>query len=132
MQVKVKGTRLWFDEDFDGSIIRISPRPRAVYGDGFWRLMGVLPDARAAVESDPSTMIRAADDYWDSDRASYEDDLNAWRERTAAPVAVAEVPATRSEARRPVRRPIAVAAGRPHLRRSRPAPRRATLPALAR
>jgi hypothetical protein len=51
--------------------------------------MGVLPDVRAVAESDAATMIRAADEYWDSDRASYEDELNAWRERTAAPVAVA-------------------------------------------
>jgi hypothetical protein len=51
--------------------------------------MGVLPDAVASRESDPASMIRAADEYWDSDRASYEDELNAWRNRTAAPVAVA-------------------------------------------
>lgn len=31
-------------------------------------------------------MIRAFDPYWDSDRASYEDELNAWRDRTAAPL----------------------------------------------
>jgi hypothetical protein len=93
--------------------------------------MGVLPDVRAVAESDPATMIRAADEYWDSDRASYEDELNAWRERTASPVAVAlpEAPATRSEARRPARRPVAVAATRdrrPPLRQSRSASRRAT------
>ncbi len=34
-------------------------------------------------------MIRANDDYWDSDRATYEDELGAWRERTAVAVAVA-------------------------------------------
>ncbi len=33
-------------------------------------------------------MIRASDDYWDSDRASYEDELGAWRERTTVAVAI--------------------------------------------
>jgi hypothetical protein len=30
-------------------------------------------------------MFRINDEYWDADRASYEDELEAWRERTAAP-----------------------------------------------
>jgi hypothetical protein len=80
-------------------------------------------------------MVRAGDEYWDSDRASYEDELNAFRERTAGPVAVAEIAAIRSEARRPARRPVAVAATRdrrPPLRRSRSASRRAASQALAR
>jgi predicted signal transduction protein with EAL and GGDEF domain len=75
--------------------------------------MGVLPDVIVPGESDPSAMIRAADEYWDSDRASYEDELNAWRERMAASVAVAVAPALRrSEARLPDRRPVAVAVAR--------------------
>ena len=82
------------------------------------------------------SMIRTTDEYWDSDRASYEDELNAWRDRTAAPVAVAVVaPVRRSEARLPDRRPVAVAVtrnARLPLRRSRSASRRATPLALAR
>ena len=58
-------------------------------------------------------MIRANDEYWDSDRASYEDELAAWRDRTAVPVAVAVVaPVTRFEPRKSGRRPVAVAATR--------------------
>ncbi len=49
-------------------------------------------------------MIRANDDYWDSDRATYEDELGAWRERTAAAAAIA-APMTRAETHRSIRRP---------------------------
>jgi len=99
-------------------------------------LWGFSPMSARAPNPILRLMIRAADEYWDSDRASYEDELNAWRERTAAPVAVAvpEAPVTRSEARRPARRPVAVVATRNRrlpLRRSRSASRRATSLALA-
>ena len=47
-------------------------------------------------------MIRGNDDYWDCDRATYEDELGAWRERTAVAVAVT-APMTRSETRRSTR-----------------------------
>src|SRR5687768_6845625 len=75
--------------------------------------MGDLPDDLASGESDPSTMIRATDEYWDSDRASYEDELGAWRERTAvAATQLDEAPVTRSAVRRPThrstRRPMTV------------------------
>lgn len=60
-------------------------------------------------------MIRATDEYWDSDRASYEDELNAWRERTAAPVAVGVAP-TRDRPRIwPKLRPGNVVGDRPRL-----------------
>ena len=81
------------------------------------------------------SMIRTTDEYWDTDRASYEDELNAWRDRTAMTVAVAVIPAVRSDARRSARRPVAVAATRDRrlpLRRSRSASRRATPLALVR
>jgi hypothetical protein len=86
-------------------------------------------------------MIRAADEYWDSDRASYEDELNAWRDRTAVattPLVVAiavAAPVRRTEARLPDRRPVAVAVARNArlpLRRSRSASRRASVVARAR
>ena len=56
--------------------------------------------------SDPilRRMIRANDEYWDSDRASYEDELEAWRERIAVATTV-EAPKSRVEARRSTRRP---------------------------
>ena len=56
--------------------------------------------------SDPilRRMIRAADEYWDSYRASYEDELEAWRERIAVATTV-EAPTSRVEARRSTRRP---------------------------
>lgn len=84
--------------------------------------MRASPDVARARQSDPSTMIHAADEYWDFDRATYEDELGAWRERTAVAlvttVAVAEAPvptrrierrASRRAAARPFapRRPIA-------------------------
>jgi hypothetical protein len=89
--------------------------------------MGMGPGARwgfSPMSARPANpilrlMIRAADEYWDSDRASYEDELNAWRERTAAPVAVVV-------ARRPARRPVGVTATRDRrlpLRRTRSAKR---------
>ena len=30
-------------------------------------------------------MINATEEFWDFERASYDDELDAWRERTAAP-----------------------------------------------
>jgi hypothetical protein len=70
--------------------------------------MGMAPTVRWGFSPMPARppnpilrlMIRAADEYWDSDRASYEDELNAWRERTAAAVAaavVAPAPAARRQ-----------------------------------
>jgi hypothetical protein len=51
-------------------------------------------------------MIRANDDYWDTDRATYEDELGAWRERATLTVTVAvAAPVTRSETLRSIRRP---------------------------
>ena len=44
-------------------------------------------------------MIRANDEYWDSDRASYDDELNAWRERTAIATVSVEVPLAPSRPR---------------------------------
>jgi hypothetical protein len=41
----------------------------------------------SACPADARRMIRSDDEYWDADRASYEDELDAWRERIAAPVA---------------------------------------------
>ena len=49
-----------------------------------------MPPLRA--DSILRRMIRANDDYWDCDRATYEDELGAWRERTAVAVAVAARP----------------------------------------
>ena len=74
-------------------------------------------------------MIRAADEYWDSDRASYEDELNAWRDRTAAPVALA---ATRPARPRiwPKLRPRNVSGDRPGLAK-RSGTRRAAVHAQA-
>jgi len=57
---------------------------------------------RGPPESMLPSMIRASDEYWDFDRASYEDELDAWRERTAAPMApmaVAVAPRRHSVAR---------------------------------
>ena|SRR6186997_1935797 len=39
--------------------------------------VGSRPDAAA--------MISATEEFWDFERASYDDELDAWRERTAAP-----------------------------------------------
>ena len=73
-------------------------------------------------------MIRANDDYWDFDRATYEDELGAWRERTA--VAVADdvaTPASRLPRPRiwPNLRPEIVSGDRPRLA-ARRSVRRAT------
>lgn len=47
--------------------------------------MRELPDGAGLRGIDPSVMLqRRFGEYWDSDRATYEDELNAWRERTAA------------------------------------------------
>jgi hypothetical protein len=44
--------------------------------------MGKLADAMSPAARDPSTMDTTAE-YWDSERATFEDELNAFRERTA-------------------------------------------------
>jgi len=65
-------------------------------------------------------MIRAADEYWDFDRATYEDELDAWRERTAAPVA-ARAAVSRPLARRVMAsRPVTARPPRNARRQSRP------------
>ena len=69
-------------------------------------------------------MWQATGEYWDSDRATYEDELNAFRERTAAPID-APIVQTVSQGRRPVRRPSQPISGQqvtrmaPRLRRTR-------------
>jgi hypothetical protein len=57
-------------------------------------------------------MINAAEEFWDFERASYDDELDAWRERTAVSAVVA-LPGL-SRARRQSRR----------LGLTQPAPRR--------
>ena len=47
-------------------------------------------------------MITAREEFWDFERASYDDELDAWRELTAAPVAT-DQPVIRLS-RRPTRR----------------------------
>ena len=51
-------------------------------------------------------MMRARiGEYWDSDRATYEDELDAWRERTAAPVAAEPTILVHRQRRTATRRP---------------------------
>jgi hypothetical protein len=66
-------------------------------------------------------MIRATDEYWDFDRATYEDELDAWRERTAAPVA--SMPAARRSATRRVIAPRPATARPPRKARRHSRPR---------
>ena len=40
----------------------------------------------AASPPDAAAMISATEEFWDFERASYDDELDAWRERTAAAV----------------------------------------------
>jgi hypothetical protein len=47
-------------------------------------------------------MIRSNDEYWDFDRATFEDELDAWRERTAVAV-VPSLPDVSSPRRQPRR-----------------------------
>jgi hypothetical protein len=91
--------------------------------------MGVQPDAARRLEIDAVATMQTRGEYWDSDRATFEDELNAWRERTAAPV-VADLSAattTRLASRHATtRRPIAIArhpiaVGRRPVARRRPA-----------
>ena len=56
-------------------------------GPAFGAELGVVPMPADLVDSILRRMIRTGDDYWDSDRATYEDELNAWRDRTATPLA---------------------------------------------
>ena len=84
-----------------------------------------LPDAAASARNPIlRRMIRANDDYWDSDRATYEDELGAWRERTAVAVAVAasDHPIRDPPLNPPASRPAAARDTRPgiHPRTTRP------------
>jgi hypothetical protein len=81
--------------------------------------MRELPDGADPRGIDPSVMLqRRFGEYWDSDRATYEDELNAWRDRTAAAVAPAAPAWVRAVA------PRRVAARTASPRRPRVAPRR--------
>jgi hypothetical protein len=69
-------------------------------------------------------MIDASTEFWDFERASYDDELDAWRERTAAPFIVEHriSPVARRQSA-PHR--LVVAAGRPaRIRIQRSAARR--------
>ena len=94
--------------------------------------MGVQPDAARRLEIDAVATMQTRGEYWDSDRATFEDELNAWRERTAAPVAAELTTATTTRLasrHATIRRPIAIArrpiaTGRPDARRRPAATRR--------
>jgi hypothetical protein len=83
--------------------------------------MRELPDGADPRGIDPSVMLQTRfGEYWDSDRATYEDELNAWRERTSAAAPIVSVMPARA---RPVaRRRVAARTVAP--RRQLVAPRR--------
>jgi hypothetical protein len=66
--------------------------------------MGMLADGMQAAARDPSTMDTTAE-YWDSERATFEDELNAFRERTAYQAVDVFVSAVPRERRRRLRLP---------------------------
>jgi hypothetical protein len=78
--------------------------------------MRELPDGAGPRGIDPLDMLQTRiGEYWDSDRATYEDELNAWRDRTAAAVLVGPTAAparVRAAGRRRVAAPRVRAAGR--------------------
>ena len=63
---------------------------------------------------DAAAMISATEEFWDFERASYDDELDAWRERTAVAVPAIEALPGLSRPRRQSRR----------LGLAQPAPRR--------
>jgi hypothetical protein len=70
--------------------------------------MRELPDGAGPRGIDPSVMLQSRfGEYWDSDRATYEDELNAWRERTAAAAVVGPAQLRRLARRTVARRTVA-------------------------